>query len=235
MPITCKMHGASSSSAAPPSNPTWFSERLLKAADDPNWGENSDEFYSQSEDDNDEDEEWDLDSDNDEDTSVSIRDDDSDDEVDEINVSAAAAAAAALAAAKQASGPAPTAVSPSPAGDSSSSTGVTALMALDRRLGEVFASGDILLVSADFLRSDALQNIVRRQDLALREAQRGEKILLAPKEAQELLLTGKRVVGSLTYGWNSPDHPDPTGCIFRSVQRFLRSPAGAHIQALFWE
>ena len=45
----------------------------------------------------------------------------------------------------------------------------------------------------------------------------------------------KRSVGSLTYGWQSPDHPDIEGKTLAAVRRFLRSKHGKHIIGLFWD
>ena len=117
--------------------------------------------------------------------------------------------------------------------------GVHQLNALDGRLAAVLRSGAIKLIRADYLRDEnseaALPTIVRRQDLESVERRRGIRIFLSPKEAVAALRASNRSLGALTYGWCSPDHPDVTGEYLAAVRRFLRSPLGAHLKALFWD
>ena len=110
------------------------------------------------------------------------------------------------------------------------------LMALDDKLEASFLSGAINLLDATFLRDEkALARLERRQDLEAREAKKGIKIFLTPDEAVKELRKNERSIGSLTYGWGCPDHPDPSGLYLVAVRRFLRSKHGAHIRACFWE
>ena len=113
-------------------------------------------------------------------------------------------------------------------------------MALDDRLVAALRSGAIKLLRADFLRRHrsllAGGVIPRRQDLeALERRTPGLRVFLTPDEAVCALRANGRHVGAVTYGWTTPSHPDPTGHYLAAVCRFLDSPLGAHITALFWE
>ena len=121
---------------------------------------------------------------------------------------------------------------------SSSSThkAIPQLMKLDDRLEAALQSVAIKLIDATFLRDEkVLARLERRQELEAREAREGIKIFLTPDEAVGQLRESRRSIGSLTYGWGCPDHPDPSGEYLAAVRRFLRSEHGAHIQACFWE
>lgn len=112
--------------------------------------------------------------------------------------------------------------------------GIKFLKELDERLKGSVEDGSVRLVLADFLRSDSLSHIVRRQALESREST-GEKIFLPTREAVQLLDKSSRAIGVLTYGWTTPDDPDVTGDYLSAVRRFLRSELGAHIVGVFWD
>ena len=114
------------------------------------------------------------------------------------------------------------------------------LVALDDRLVAALRSGAIKLLLADFLRGDqgsasALPRILRRQDLEALEQSTGARVFLSPSEAVEALRANARLVAALTYGWTSPDHPDLSSAYLEAVRRYLRSPLGAHVVAIFWD
>ena len=107
---------------------------------------------------------------------------------------------------------------------------------LDEDVVDNLADGSIRLVSADYLRSGEMKHVRRRQDLEAEEKRPGApKIFLTAREAKRLWNSHARKVGVLTYGWNSPDDPDPTEEYLNAVVRFLNSEAGAHIVGIFWE
>ena len=113
--------------------------------------------------------------------------------------------------------------------------GIAHLKKLDEELIAEVAAGAIAFLVGDFVRSGKLKLSATRQELEERQARTGDKIFLTPEEAAALLQDGDREVGALTYGWSSPDHPDPDGHYMRAVIRFLRSPHGAHIVTIFWD
>ena len=109
-------------------------------------------------------------------------------------------------------------------------------MALDEKLVAALQSGAIKLIRADYLRGlEPGVRILRRQDLEALEREKGLRIFLSPKEAVDALLANGRLIGALTYGWTAPGDPDVSGAYLAAVGRFLRSAAGAHIEAVFWE
>ena len=112
---------------------------------------------------------------------------------------------------------------------------VTHLTVVDLRLLTVLRSGAIKLLDASFLRDGSDEFIRRRQDLEQLERETGTRVYIPPEMAATLLTTGARVVASLTYGWCSPNNPDPSGAYLGAVRRFLRHPLGAHIKAVFWD
>ena len=113
---------------------------------------------------------------------------------------------------------------------------VPLLMALDDRLVDAFRSGAIKLIVADRIRDGTIGAVIaRRQELEARERDEGMRIFCSADEAIVLLRANGREVGALTYGWASPDHPDVSGAYLAAVRRFLCSPLGAHVQALFWD
>ena len=101
------------------------------------------------------------------------------------------------------------------------------LKQFDKKLIAKVEAGAIAFLVGDFVRSGKLKLSDTRQELEKRQARTGEKIFLAPEEAAALLRDGDREVGALTYGWSSPDHPDPEGHYMRAVVRALKHPAGA--------
>ena len=64
---------------------------------------------------------------------------------------------------------------------------------------------------------------------------RGSRMFLSADEAVAALRAKKRSIAGLTYGWTTPDDPDVTAAYLAAVRRFLRSPLGAHVTAVFWE
>lgn len=117
-------------------------------------------------------------------------------------------------------------------------TAVRLLTRLDDKLAAVLHGGAIKLLHADFLRSEGSEahfpRIVRRQELEAMEA-RGTQIFLSADEAVAALRAKTRSIAVLTYGWSSPDNPDVKAAYLSAVRRFLRSPLGAHVTAIFWE
>ena len=96
---------------------------------------------------------------------------------------------------------------------------------LDEDVLENLKDSSIKLLRADFLRSGVLSRIKRRQDLELDEKQGGVKIFLTPKAAAKAFSKSRRSVGVLTYGWNCPGDPDPSGVYYylAAVCAFLQS------------
>lgn len=113
--------------------------------------------------------------------------------------------------------------------------GIKFLKEIDARLADNLKDGSIRLVRADFLRSDILSHIERRQSLEGRESTSGESIFLSPREAVDLLAKSSRAIGVLTYGWTTSNDPDVTGTYLAAVRRFLLSDLGACIVAVFWD
>ena len=113
---------------------------------------------------------------------------------------------------------------------------VALLAALDEFIISAILSGAIKLLDADFLRGDAVgDTIARRQDLEARERESGVRIFLPPDVAVAALRSYARAIGSLTYGWTTREHPDPSGTYLAAVRRYLRSALGAHIRGVFWD
>ena len=110
------------------------------------------------------------------------------------------------------------------------------LMELDDRLEDALRSGAIKLIIADRVRDGTIgTNIARRQDLEERERAEKLRIFETPVDAIKLLRRNGREIGSLTYGWDTPDGSDPSGDYLRAVCRFLLSELGAHVKAIFWD
>lgn len=106
---------------------------------------------------------------------------------------------------------------------------------LDEQIWLNLKDGSIKLIRAEFLRSGALNRIKRRQELEALEKEQGLHIFVPAKQAVKLLKKSKRKIGVLTYGWNTPGDPDPTGTYLAAVCRFLLSGMGEHVEALFWD
>ncbi len=108
----------------------------------------------------------------------------------------------------------------------------TCVSELDTQLVAAVRSGAIALLDARWVRElPPGVTLLRRQGL---EAARGGA-LLPPEEGLRLLQLGSRCVGAITYAWATRHHPDPTGARLEAVRQFLRSEAGAHTRALFWD
>ena len=109
---------------------------------------------------------------------------------------------------------------------------------LDKKLIDALHSSAIKLLDAEVLRSEGsearLPRILRRQELELMEAQ-GTRVFLVSDKAVSALRAKKRSIAGFTYGWTSPDNPDLTAAYLAAIRRFLRSPLGAHVKAVFWE
>ena len=131
------------------------------------------------------------------------------------------------------SGRAPAANESTSGGISQKHAAIPLLRKLDAKLKEKLLTGAILLLDADFLRSAKLERMLRRQDLEARASETGEAIFLAPAAAAALLEAGGRRIGSLTYGWGTPDHPDISGAVLAKLVAFLKSPLGAHVKGVF--
>ena len=113
------------------------------------------------------------------------------------------------------------------------------LTTLDEDIIALLRSSSIKLLCAERIRRGDLERILRRQDLEAMEismeASSGQRIFLSPDEAADAFARGTREVGVLTYGWNTPDEPDPTGTILQRIRHFLRGPLGKSITAIFWD
>ena len=110
------------------------------------------------------------------------------------------------------------------------------LAQLDDKLEVALGSGAIKLVNADYLRGASKDRFKRRQDLENLDKQPSEiKIFLSPAEAIKALRANSRSVGALTYGWCSPNDPDPSGAYLSAVSGFLQSESGKDIVAVFWD
>ena len=112
---------------------------------------------------------------------------------------------------------------------------VPLLKALDLRLIGALRAGAVLLVDADWIRSGAMTKLLRRQDLENLERQTGQQIFLPREVAAKLVALGTREVAGLTYGWATPDNPDPTGTYLANVRQALRSPLASHVKGIFWD
>jgi len=110
------------------------------------------------------------------------------------------------------------------------------LMALDDEMEGALLMGAVKLVIADRVRDGSIgKRITRRQDLEARERAEGIRFFHTPDEAVALIRGNGREVGSLSYGWASPDDPDPSGEYLRAARRFLKSELGAHVRGIFWD
>eukprot|EP00966_Prymnesium_polylepis_P005042 116036-Prymnesium_polylepis.1 len=110
---------------------------------------------------------------------------------------------------------------------------IAVLSGLDDRLVSVLQSGDIRLLSADYLREPSLRRIGYRQELEELERRGKTSPHLSADEAVSLVRQCDRSAGALTYGWNQFGEPDPTGQRLGLVrQALLQEP---HIRGLFWD
>jgi len=92
--------------------------------------------------------------------------------------------------------------------------------------------GHIRLVCPKWLCENS--RILCRQELEDLQ-KNGEKPFLSCKEAVAALQQGERNVGALTYAWGACGDPDPSNEIFAAVRKYLFSPKGQHIKAVFWD
>ena len=85
-----------------------------------------------------------------------------------------------------------------------------------------------------FLKQDPdLYRIERRQKLEEYDEVDGKGPLLSGTEAVELLKSGQRAVGVLSYGWLAHYHPDAHRDRAKVLRRALQ--AQPHLEAFFWE
>ena len=110
-----------------------------------------------------------------------------------------------------------------------------ALTPLDDQLVAVLASGDIRLVSSEWLAQQPPEfKMPMRQELERWEQEGASPSpLLSPDEATALIREGNRSVGVLSYPWLSPGDPDPAGVRVKVLRRALAEHS--HIRAFFWE
>ena len=107
------------------------------------------------------------------------------------------------------------------------------LSELDNRLAGVLKSGDIRLIRTEWLLAQPLDYRMQcRQDLEERE-RKGESPLLKEQEAVDLLRSGTRAIGVLSYGWLAAGLCDPVGERVSTLRNTLKLQT--HITAIFWE
>ena len=112
---------------------------------------------------------------------------------------------------------------------------VARLKELDQNLFHALSSGAIKLLDASFLRSPSTARVARRQDLETVERESGRRIFVSSDEAIAFLASGTRSIAALTYSWAAVDDPDPSSTYLCAVRRFLCSPLGLHVRAVFWD
>ena len=97
----------------------------------------------------------------------------------------------------------------------------------EQRLTGVLRTADIRLVRASWLLNQPPhKHLQRRQELE-------EEAFLSGEDAVALIRRATRAVGALTYGWLSPDDPDPTCSRLRILQEALNDKP--YIEALFMD
>jgi hypothetical protein len=112
------------------------------------------------------------------------------------------------------------------------------LTTYDTKLAKALSTGCIKLLDASALRhgkilaNDAQPEFVRRQELEERE-RAGTDFFLAPAAAAAALRAADRRICFLTHAWRATNHPDPDGATLAALLRFLRSPLGTHVVAVF--
>ena len=108
------------------------------------------------------------------------------------------------------------------------------LSALDEQLMEVLDESVIRLVSSEWVLAQPVDfRMLRRQKLEALEHSGARSPLLNASEAVALIKRGDRSVGAMTYGWLTPDDPDPLGErieVLRDAHTQL-----PHIKAFFWD
>ena len=115
---------------------------------------------------------------------------------------------------------------------------VAILSQLDERLVAKLEAGDIRLLRVKWVevQPDGY-SVQRRQELeALQEEiekHGGLTPLLGKKEAADLVRSGKREAGALSYGWILPWDPDPTGERTKLLRQELSQRP--YIKGLFWD
>lgn len=119
------------------------------------------------------------------------------------------------------------------------------LTAVDDRLVRALEMGHIRLVNAKWVKRQPPGSRMRcRQDLEKLEQEYEQNVrggrghgsvspYLTPTEAAQAIRYGNRCIMALSYGWNSPGNPDPTGMRVYIVQRGLKNHS--HIVGLFWD
>ena len=105
---------------------------------------------------------------------------------------------------------------------------------VDSEVLDNLKDGSIKLLRADYFAASP-SRIGRRQDLEQEEQKKGTKIFHSTRAAAKIFSESRRKVGVLTYGWNTPEDPDPTGTYMAAVCSFLNSELGAHVEAVFWD
>lgn len=105
---------------------------------------------------------------------------------------------------------------------------------LDDRLVQTLLDGDVRLVKASWFKEqlrlkESKSRILDRQTME-RDFPEG---LCEPQAAAELIRGCGRKVGVLSYGWLTPDNPDPMGDRFKLLGDALDEQK--HIEAVFWD
>ena len=101
---------------------------------------------------------------------------------------------------------------------------------LDDPLRAALADGTIRLLRCSWLAAADLPVLARRQDLP-------DEAFVPPDEAVAMLAAGNRSILALSYGWQTPSHPDPFGTTLAAVRRFLATESADALatSALFWD
>ena len=103
----------------------------------------------------------------------------------------------------------------------------TATSTHDDQVIEALKSSLIKLISCKWLRAQGKGFILPRcQELP-------DDAALSPEEAVEMFASNNRRVATLSYGWLTPQHPDPFGTRIAILIAFLNSEEGRNYDGLF--
>ena len=113
---------------------------------------------------------------------------------------------------------------------------------LDGPIHERLLDGTIRLLRCDWLLSDGADAALGRSAIApdgapiiLRRQEMPDEAYFSPQEAAAIFRRGDRSVLTLSYGWQTGPHPDPSGAVLRMVRDYLSSDPTTRGCALFWD